>query len=117
MTIGERIKEVRKRKGMTRQQLADKIGATKESIYKYETGIVKNIPIEKIIDISVEFNLSPDYFLGFPAFESTFELKEAAPPSKDIQLSHIFNKLSDSGQKKVLDYSKLVLFYEQHKDN
>lgn len=38
MTIGERIKKVRKAKGLTQQELADKLGSVQNTITGYETG-------------------------------------------------------------------------------
>lgn len=39
MTIGERIKEIRKRKGMTQGELAEKIETTPQNVSQYERGI------------------------------------------------------------------------------
>jgi transcriptional regulator with XRE-family HTH domain len=38
MTTGERIKKVRKQKGMTQKELADKLGITNNSLSRYEIG-------------------------------------------------------------------------------
>lgn len=44
-TIGERIKAAREAKGMSQEDLGKSFGATKQTIYKYETGIITNIPL------------------------------------------------------------------------
>lgn len=41
MTLGERIRSLRKARGMTQQELADKLHTTKQTIGKYEQGIPK----------------------------------------------------------------------------
>lgn len=48
MTIGERIKTLRTEKGMTQTELAELLQTTKQNIFKYENGIVTNIPSDKI---------------------------------------------------------------------
>ena len=48
MTIGERIREARTAKGLTQEQLAEQVHVTKQAVYKYETGIVTNIPLDKL---------------------------------------------------------------------
>ena len=47
MSIGKRIKEIRISKNITQDELALKIGTTKQTIYKYENEIVTNIPSQK----------------------------------------------------------------------
>ena len=48
MKVGERIKLRREDIGMTQTELAEKVQSTKQSIYKYENGIISNIPSDKI---------------------------------------------------------------------
>ena len=48
MTVGDRIRATRKREGISQTELAQKMGVIKQTLYKYETGIVTNIPSEKI---------------------------------------------------------------------
>ena len=52
MTIGERIREARTTKGLTQEQLAEQVHVTKQAVYKYETGIVTNIPLDKLESIA-----------------------------------------------------------------
>ena len=47
MNIGEKIKEMRLRAGLSQTDVAFKLGTSKQNIYKYENGIVTNIPLEK----------------------------------------------------------------------
>ena len=57
MTIGERIREARTTKGLTQEQLAEQVHVTKQAVYKYETGIVTNIPLDKLESIAAYQNL------------------------------------------------------------
>ena len=41
MTLGERTRSLRKARGMTQQELADKLHTTKQTIGKYEQGIIR----------------------------------------------------------------------------
>lgn len=65
MSIGKRIKEIRISKNITQDELALKIGTTKQTIYKYEKEIVTNIPSQKIELISNALNTTPDYLMGW----------------------------------------------------
>lgn len=59
MTIGERIREARTAKGLTQEQLAEQVHVTKQAVYKYETGIVTNIPLDKLESIAACLGVAP----------------------------------------------------------
>ena len=65
MTIGERIKELRNRMGMSQVEFADKINVSKQTLYKYENDIITNIPSDKIEAIAKLSNVSPAYLMGW----------------------------------------------------
>ena len=65
LSIGKRIKEIRISKNITQDELALKIGTTKQTIYKYENEIVTNIPSQKIELISNALNTTPNYLMGW----------------------------------------------------
>lgn len=64
-TIGERIKLAREKIGMTQVDMADKIGVSKQNLYKYERGLVTNIPSDKIELIGKLTGVSPAYLMGW----------------------------------------------------
>jgi repressor LexA len=65
MTIGERIKTLRESKEITQENLAKAINSTKQTIYKYENGIVTNIPSDKVEALAVILGCSPAYLMGW----------------------------------------------------
>lgn len=65
MTIGDRIKKLRKDKSMTQEELANHIKSTKQTIYKYENNIVTNIPSDKIEKIAEVLGTTPSYLMGW----------------------------------------------------
>jgi len=60
--IGERIREIRKGKGLTQIEFSKILGITQDKLSKYENGKVK-VPIEILLKISEEFNISLDWLL------------------------------------------------------
>ena len=50
--IRGRIRSLRKARGMTQQELADKLHTTKQTIGKYEQGIVTNLPLSRISELA-----------------------------------------------------------------
>lgn len=87
MTMGERIRELRKSKNMTMQDLADYLNTTKENIYKYEHDIITNIPITKLCSIAEKFNTSLEYIVNGTSKNNDIEimsnlLSEIPPPER-----------------------------------
>lgn len=62
-TLGERLKELRKEKKLTQEQLADNFFVNKSSISRYEKNT--QVPeLEILIKIAEFFDVSVDYLLG-----------------------------------------------------
>lgn len=75
-TIGERIRLAREKIGMSQVDMADKIGVSKQNLYKYERGLVTNIPSDKIELIGKLTGVSPAYLMGWDSTET-----EPLPPN------------------------------------
>lgn len=64
MCMGERIKELRLKAGLTQEELGKKIGVQKAAIQKYESGAVKNLKRTTIQILADIFNVTPSYLIG-----------------------------------------------------
>lgn len=65
MDIGARIAELRARKGISQTELGELLGTTKQTVYKYETGVVTNIPLDRLERIAGVLEVSPAYLMGW----------------------------------------------------
>lgn len=74
MDAGKRIKELRIKCGLSQTELANKIDITKQLLYKYENGIITNIPSDKIELLAKELHSSPAYIMGWEK-ENTTKIK------------------------------------------
>lgn len=73
-TIGERIRELRKRQGLTQDELALRLDTTKQTVHKYENGIIRNIPSNKVAQLAKALNSTPQYIMGWEDWtEEEFE--------------------------------------------
>lgn len=62
MNMADRIQSLRKAKGMSQEELADKIGVSRQAVSKWESG--QSTPdSEKIIIMSELFEVTTDYIL------------------------------------------------------
>ncbi len=67
MNIGKIIRDLRKDKGLTQTQLAEKISTTQDTISLWELG--KSYPdIINLIKLAKFFSVSTDYMLGLKEF-------------------------------------------------
>ena len=62
MSVGKRIAEVRKKQGLTQEQLADILGTTRQAVSKWESDKT-NPDLDYIIHICERFSISTDYLL------------------------------------------------------
>lgn len=69
-TIGARIKECRKREGLSAEELAKKLGKNKATIYRYENADIKDLPITILEPLAKALNTTPAYLLGWDKEES-----------------------------------------------
>lgn len=65
MTIGERIKQARKAKGMKRKELAEKIGTTPQTICRYEAD-GRRPKVDAMLKIAEALNIPISELLGEP---------------------------------------------------
>jgi transcriptional regulator with XRE-family HTH domain len=62
METGLIIRQLRKQKKWTQEELADKLGVTKQSISKYEDGKLP-VSMDKITLLAELFSVDPSYFI------------------------------------------------------
>ena len=77
-TIGERIKFYREKFGLTQEDVAIHLNTTPQNIYKYEKGIIENIPLSNIVAMAELFKVVPSELAGW---SSPFNSSE--PPASD----------------------------------
>ena len=68
-TLNERIKQLRKEKGLTQSQLADELGVTDKAVSKWEVGEA-NPDISLLVKLAEVFNVTVDYLLTGKVEES-----------------------------------------------
>lgn len=63
MKIGEKIKYLRKKNGLTQTELGVKLGVKTNAVSKWECGRVEDVPMSKIKAMSVIFDVPPSYLI------------------------------------------------------
>ncbi len=60
-----KLRELRKQKGITLDELASRIGTSKQTIHRYENGIINNIPPEKVEKLAAVLGTTPSELMGW----------------------------------------------------
>jgi repressor LexA len=63
--IASKLKALRKEKGLTLDELALAVGTSKQTIHRYENGIITNIPHDKILLLAQTLGVSPGELMGW----------------------------------------------------
>lgn len=65
MTVGERMKHRRKQIGMSAEQVAEKLGISPSTVYRYENGEIEKMGIDKLEPIAAAIQTTPAYLMGW----------------------------------------------------
>lgn len=105
MTVGEKIRACRESKQLTQTELGLACGVTKQTIFKYETGVVTNIPLDKLQCIASALGVSAAYLMGWGEAE---EDKKAAPAMSEgvNKLIDVISQLTPENQRMLLAAAK-----------
>ena len=73
-TIGKNIKNLRLNQQKTLDDIAKKTGVSRQTIQRYESGVISNIPSDKIEKIATALNTTPAYLMGWEDSEQEFDI-------------------------------------------
>ncbi|MFR5691759.1 MAG: helix-turn-helix domain-containing protein [Lachnospiraceae bacterium] len=122
MTVGERIKKIRNKIGMSQVDFADKINVSKQTLYKYENNIITNIPSDKIEAAAQLGNVTPSYLMGWEPvadedignifsndnlFETIENISSLSPSEKNHFIKYL--RLFEINRKKADNYIDQLL--------
>ena len=97
-TFSERLKLLRKEKGVTQKAVADAIGVTERGIRRYEAGDVTP-GFDIIAALAEYFKVSTDYVIGV----------NDNPNSDETDLLVVFRELNDTDRKNLSAFAKFLL--------
>jgi transcriptional regulator with XRE-family HTH domain len=95
--INKNIHELRTQQGLTLQELADKVGTSKQTIQRYESGEISNIPYNKIMKLASALNTTPSKLMG---------LDDLLPFEDELEIDIIYKSLPTDAQERLLAYAK-----------
>lgn len=108
--VGKNIRMLREHRGMSQTDLANAIGESKQTVYKYETGIITNIPLSKIEAISNVLRCPPSLLTGWEDKEKLTEREFSESLSEDeLLVLELFRKVPKDNQRIVINMIRAAL--------
>ena len=95
MKTGERIKSRRKAIGMSAETLAQRIGKSPATVYRYEKGDIDKVDSRVIPMIADALSVEPKYLMGWD--ESSPSVVPQPDPTEQ-ELVSIYRDLNDTGR-------------------
>ena len=68
--IANKLRDMRKEKGLTLEMLAEKLGTSRQTIHRYENGTISNIPPEKVTLLAEALETTPANLMGWESESS-----------------------------------------------
>lgn len=65
MTVNERIKSRRKQLGFSADYIAEQLGVSRATVYRYESADIENMGIDKLEPIAKALQTTPAYLMGW----------------------------------------------------
>ena len=124
MTMGDRIRTLRKQHKMSMEELGSKIGVGKSAILKYEKGQVENLPRSTIEKMATLFGVSPAYLMCFDQWDQNSEaLSDEVKLIERIQakwgknmvsIMHLFSELNEEGQETLINVAESFTLLDKY---
>ena len=126
MTTSERIKKARKAKGITQQELADKLGyKSRSSVNKLEKE-ARDIPRSQIVKLAEILDVTPAYLMGWDEFDGKFNTNRLSQEAKlyddikklygseTVEAVNLFTQLDDTDKGKIIGRMETMLENEKY---
>ena len=95
---GNRLKSARQYRGLTVEELSQKINVSKQTISQYENGIIENVPFDKILSLSNQLDFPYHYFIqkskssvrtGTTYFRSLMKTSKKYRTAQIVKMEHL----------------------------
>lgn len=115
MSIGQRIRTIRKQQGLSIDELAYKLGKNRTTVYRYENGDIENLPLCILDSLANALNTTPAHLMGWDVINTTPQA--SCPIHKSTESQYVLkwfdevgiNKLNEEECFKVMEYAKFLL--------
>lgn len=100
MTVGARLRSRRKQLGFSAEYIAERLGCSPATVYRWENGDIEKMPIDSIVPVAAVLGVTPAYLLGWED-EKTAALPGDGLSPLDVKLIELLRCLTED-QKRLL---------------
>jgi repressor LexA len=111
--MAQRIKELRKEKGLTLEQVAEVVGVGKSTVRKWETGMIANMKRDKIASLAKALGTTPAYLMGWELEEKKVPLSDLPIAEEEKLMLQLFRQIPEDRQQEALDLLRIALKIQQ----
>ena len=104
MTTGERIKMLRKQKGISAESIAEKIGVSPSTIYRYENNDIASMKIDNLKSIAKILGVDASYLMGWQDLDTL-----ASVSGSELRLIELSRNLNTEGLSRLLSYAEDII--------
>lgn len=77
--LNDRLRAARQKSGLTLDEVAKKVGVSRQTIHRYETGVITNVPAENIEKIASALETTPAKLMGWDIDENLPHISNLVP--------------------------------------
>ncbi|TCI00758.1 helix-turn-helix domain-containing protein [Roseococcus sp. SYP-B2431] len=94
--VGRRMKDLRRKQGLTQKQIAGRVGVTGAQLHRYETGATR-VAASRLIAIAAVLGVRPEDLMREPVAAPMPSLSVGGAPSSNdlVELVELFSSLTD----------------------
>ena len=100
MTVGERMKTLRKKRGISADTVAEAIGVSRSTIFRYERGDIDKVPADLLERIAAALHTNSGYLLGWSESDKpiiqTQRREESELTAADRELIELYRRADES---------------------
>lgn len=102
MSIGDRIKHCRILLGYSAEQVADRLGVSHATMYRYENGDIAKMPAKYIEPLSLILSTTPAYLMGWS------DIGEPSPnlSEDEVNLVNLYRGADDRARADAIEILK-----------
>jgi len=77
--LSNNLHKFRKQAGLTLEEVAEKIGTSKQTIHRYENGVISNVPPDKVEALARVFGTTPSELMGWESENPLYSFPNIHP--------------------------------------